>query len=151
MGNKTFRLTVGYIIRRLNWLIFMKKTTFTSELDVKETNISLLLWADENQLLSQSSQRSGRSKKQEATIRLCDSLKEFADLPHFWSQSSKQEGLYREVSITIQLNEEDNRMLTSSAARSGRSKKMEAMIRLSHHLKTFADIAAEGKRFLNSN
>ncbi|MGQ6476041.1 MULTISPECIES: TraY domain-containing protein [Serratia] len=129
----------------------MKNTTFTSELDVKEINISLLLWADENQLLSQSSQRSGRSKKQEATLRLCDHLKAFADLPKFWSQPSKQETSYREVNITIQLNEEDNRLLTSSAARSGRSKKMEAMLRLSHHLKTFADIAAEGKRFISSN
>ncbi|WP_260679916.1 TraY domain-containing protein [Serratia liquefaciens] len=129
----------------------MKNTTFTSELDVKEINISLLLWADENQLLSQSSKRSGRSKKQEATLRLCDHLKAFADLPKFWSQPSKQETSYREVNITIQLYEEDNRLLTSSAARSGRSKKMEAMLRLSHHLKTFADIAAEGKRFISSN
>ncbi|MGP2817042.1 TraY domain-containing protein [Serratia marcescens] len=129
----------------------MKNTTFTSELDVKEINISLLLWADENQLLSQSSKRSGRSKKQEATLRLCDHLKAFADLPKFWSQTSKQETSYREVNITIQLYEEDNRLLTSSAARSGRSKKMEAMLRLSHHLKTFADIAAEGKRFISSN
>lgn len=129
----------------------MKKVTFTSELDVKAINLSLLLWADENQLLSQSIQRSGRSKKQEATLRLCDHLKEFAEVPTNWMQTTNQESSFREVSITIQLNEDDNRLLTAAAARSGRSKKMEAMLRLSHHLKIFVDIAAEGKRFRNNN
>ncbi|HGM7061265.1 TPA: TraY domain-containing protein [Serratia marcescens] len=127
----------------------MKNTTFTSELDVKTINVSLLLWADENRLLSQSAARSGRSKKQEATLRLCDHLKEFAE-DHVVSASvSMRNSAYSEVNITIQLNDEENRLLTLAAASSGRSKKMEAMLRLSHHLNTFVDIAAEGKRFLN--
>lgn len=72
-------------------------------------------------------------------------------MPTNWMQTSNQESSYREVSITIQLNEDDNSLLTSAAVRSGRTKKMEAMLRLSHHLKVFVDIAAEGKRFRNNN
>lgn len=80
-------------------------------------------------------------------MRLCDHLKAYTEVPNDCKHASKHESTYRAVSITIQLNEDDNRLLTLAAARSGRSKKIEAMLRLSHHLKMFVDIAAEGKRF----
>ncbi|MEN3262645.1 TraY domain-containing protein [Sodalis endosymbiont of Spalangia cameroni] len=47
----------------------------------------------------------------------------------------------------IEMTPEVNRLLTQAAARSGRSKVKEASLRLADHLKSYMDIATEGRRF----
>lgn len=54
---------------------------------------------------------------------------------------------YLGTHISLKLPKGVNAALTQAAARSGRRKVSEAMIRLEDHLNNFADIASEGRRF----
>ena len=54
---------------------------------------------------------------------------------------------YFSVCINVQLSKEANEALTKAAARAGRTKRNEAMLRLEDHLLNFTDIASTGKRF----
>jgi hypothetical protein len=61
-------------------------------------------------------------------------------------------GHYKDTSTVVQLSAALNKLLTESAARSGRTKVQEASLRLRDHLLLFSDIATEGKRFpVNDN
>ncbi|MBH2918996.1 TraY domain-containing protein [Serratia sarumanii] len=51
------------------------------------------------------------------------------------------------VTLSLQLGEEVNELLTLSAKRSGRTKRQEALLRLTDHLQQVQDIAAAGKIF----
>ncbi|WP_439070441.1 TraY domain-containing protein (plasmid) [Serratia nevei] len=51
------------------------------------------------------------------------------------------------VTLSLQLGEEVNERLTLSAKRSGRTKRQEALLRLTDHLQQVQDIAAAGKIF----
>ncbi|MEN3262969.1 TraY domain-containing protein [Sodalis endosymbiont of Spalangia cameroni] len=62
-------------------------------------------------------------------------------------KKSQLEHEYGSVSITLQLGSAVNELLALSAKRSGRTKRQEALLRLSDHLEQVRDIATQGKRF----
>jgi hypothetical protein len=64
------------------------------------------------------------------------------------NKKSESEQEYQEISITLHLSSDVNKMLSLSAKRSERTKRQEAVLRLTDHLNTITDIASEGKRFL---
>jgi hypothetical protein len=51
------------------------------------------------------------------------------------------------VTLSLQLGAEVNKLLTLAAKRSGRTKRQEALLRLTDHLQQVQDIAAAGKSF----
>lgn len=51
------------------------------------------------------------------------------------------------VTLSLQLGGEVNELLTLAAKRSGRTKRQEALLRLTDHLQQVQDIAAAGKSF----
>ncbi len=53
----------------------------------------------------------------------------------------------KEILISLSMPGKVNKLLTEAAARSGRSKVKEAVLRLADHLQHFPDIATTGKRF----
>lgn len=64
-----------------------------------------------------------------------------------FSEKISMSKIYKNTSTVVQLSPEENRLLTESAERSGRTKLQEASIRLKDHLHNFSDIATLGKRF----
>ncbi|WP_071890345.1 MULTISPECIES: TraY domain-containing protein [Serratia] len=53
----------------------------------------------------------------------------------------------RVVTLSLQLGEDVNELLSQAAKRSGRTKRQEALLRLTDHLMQVQDIAATGKTF----
>ncbi|MBH2856672.1 TraY domain-containing protein [Serratia ureilytica] len=62
-------------------------------------------------------------------------------------EKSQSEHEYSSVSITLQLGPDVNELLTHAANRSGRTKRQEALLRLTDHLQQVRDIATQGKSF----
>ncbi|MCT2272599.1 TraY domain-containing protein [Serratia sp. TSA_130.2] len=54
---------------------------------------------------------------------------------------------FNAVTLTLNLGAKTNELLSRTAARSGRTKRQEALLRLEDHLNEFVDIAATGKIF----
>lgn len=64
-----------------------------------------------------------------------------------YMRKSKTEYAGRGVTLSLQLGEDVNELLTLAAKRSGRTKRQEALLRLTDHLQQVQDIAAAGKSF----
>lgn len=62
-------------------------------------------------------------------------------------KNSKIDNIVIGVTLSLQLGKEVNELLTLSAKRSGRTKRQEALLRLTDHLQQVQDIAAAGKTF----
>ncbi|WP_269936319.1 TraY domain-containing protein [Serratia liquefaciens] len=62
-------------------------------------------------------------------------------------EKSQSEHEYSSVTITLQLGAAVNELLTHAAKRSGRTKRQEALLRLTDHLQQVRDIATQGKSF----
>lgn len=54
---------------------------------------------------------------------------------------------FNSVTLALNLSAKTNEILSRTAARSGRTKRQEALLRLEDHLNEFVDIASAGKRF----
>ncbi|WP_199635050.1 TraY domain-containing protein (plasmid) [Serratia sp. PAMC26656] len=53
----------------------------------------------------------------------------------------------RVITLSLQLGEDVNELLTQAVKRSGRTKRQEVLLRLTDHLMQVQDIAAAGKTF----
>jgi hypothetical protein len=62
-------------------------------------------------------------------------------------RNSKVEHTAVGVTLSLQLGAEVNELLALAAKRSGRTKRQEALLRLTDHLQQVQDIAAAGKSF----
>ena len=62
-------------------------------------------------------------------------------------RKSKTEPSSSGVTLSLQIREEVNELLTLAAERSGRTKRQEALLRLTDHLQQVQDIATAGKSF----
>ncbi|HGM7842339.1 MULTISPECIES: TraY domain-containing protein [Serratia] len=62
-------------------------------------------------------------------------------------KKAKNECSERVVTLSLQLGEQVNELLSQAAKRSGRTKRQEALLRLTDHLMQVQDIAAAGKTF----
>ncbi|BET65021.1 TraY domain-containing protein [Yersinia pseudotuberculosis] len=47
---------------------------------------------------------------------------------------------YKPITVSVVLSSESNKRLTEAAEKAGRSKRIEAMLRIAHHLKTISEV-----------
>ncbi|HHL2459840.1 TPA: TraY domain-containing protein [Yersinia enterocolitica] len=58
---------------------------------------------------------------------------------------------YKPISMSVVLSSESNKRLTEAAEKAGRSKRIEAMLRIAHHLKTVPEVDGNYWEIISDN
>lgn len=58
---------------------------------------------------------------------------------------------YKPITISVVLSSESNKRLTEAAEKAGRSKRIEAMLRIAHHLKTIPEVDGNYWEIISDN
>ncbi|WP_394213458.1 TraY domain-containing protein [Enterovibrio calviensis] len=124
----------------------MKKSK--SESSPNSTAVTVFLFASLNRLLNEAIERSGRSKKQEATMRIVDGLSIQSDLK-FEQLPLAGESSYVGVSLAKTANDELEGLIAKYKSVNGRriTKAQAAAACLYEHLSVYHSISEIGKRY----